>query len=59
MEHRIAMQVCPVCKKDFIPAPDHRYKIYGGKLICSWNCLCEFRKGKKTYHSLGCKSERD
>lgn len=28
---------CPVCGKNFIPAPFHAYKVYG-KRVCSWHC---------------------
>ena len=38
---------CPVCKKTFIPAPMHIYKIGNAnkpKLVCSYNCRCKWEK---------------
>ena len=33
---------CPVCKKTFIPAPQHVYKTANGqKLVCSYHCARE------------------
>lgn len=33
---------CPVCKKTFIPAPQHMYKIANGqKLVCSYHCMLD------------------
>ena len=30
---------CPVCGKEFLPAPQHVYKLAGGKrLVCSYSC---------------------
>ena len=33
---------CPVCGKNFIPAPMHAYK-QDGRLFCSWTCLNKYR----------------
>ena len=30
--------ICPVCGKNYIPAPFHLYKIYGHARVCSWTC---------------------
>jgi hypothetical protein len=33
---------CPVCRKTFIPAPQHVYKTANGKnLVCSYHCMLE------------------
>lgn len=33
-------RVCPVCKKIFIPAPYHIYKVARGrKLVCTYTCM--------------------
>lgn len=29
---------CPVCGKNFVPAPFHVYKNKKGKLVCSYHC---------------------
>lgn len=29
--------ICPICGKNYIPAPFHNYKIHGKK-VCSWHC---------------------
>lgn len=44
------MNKCPVCGKQFEPAPYHVYKIYvkySHKLVCSWHCVREWEKKKK------------
>lgn len=46
------MQRCPICDKEFIPAPYHAYKIYKKLptgsvtkvLVCSWSCLQTSRR---------------
>lgn len=46
----LAERVCPVCKKIFIPAPQHIYKErnkYNGKLVCSFSCEGKTFGGKK------------
>lgn len=36
---------CPVCGKNYIPAPLHVYKIKNGTmLVCSWSCLRAYEK---------------
>lgn len=36
----IVERTCPVCKKNFIPAPYHIYKTAtGGKLVCTYTCM--------------------
>lgn len=37
---------CPVCGKKFVPAPMHVYKTTKGQAVCSWSCLCEYRRKK-------------
>lgn len=32
---------CPICKKKFIPAPQHSYKKSNGALVCSYHCVIE------------------
>lgn len=41
---------CPVCKKQFVPAEFHAYKIHiknRTKKVCSYHCLREYQKGKE------------
>ena len=40
---------CPICKKIFIPAPYHAYKMSGCKqtLVCSYSCMLASEKRKK------------
>lgn len=40
-----AIHTCPCCKKKFVPAPYHVYKI-GDNFTCGWNCLCEMKRRK-------------
>ena len=46
---KIQEAVCPVCKKVFIPAPEHVYKVYlkGYKKVCSYHCMMNYRRKKK------------
>ena len=45
----VSEKICPVCKKEFIPAPLHIYKIGGkkGKLVCTYSCMRKAEKMKK------------
>lgn len=37
--------ICPICKKNFIPAPYHIYKTAsGGYLVCTYSCMLESRR---------------
>ncbi len=44
----IVDKTCPVCGKNFIPAPEHAYKIRVGKgrssLVCTYSCMLKWRK---------------
>lgn len=38
---------CPICKKNFIAAPQHAWKIgseKGYKLVCSYHCMRAYEK---------------
>ncbi len=35
---------CPICGKEFYTTPLHVYKDSSGKKLCSWSCLCKYRK---------------
>lgn len=37
---------CPVCNKEFMPAPFHAYT-EDNKTFCKWTCLCEYRRRKE------------
>lgn len=39
----LGVEVCPVCGKEYVPAPQHVYKVKH-RLVCSWGCL---RKAEK------------
>ena len=39
--------ICPVCKKEFIPAPEHIYKIGRTELVCSWSCVMKWEKERE------------
>ena len=39
--------ICPVCGKNFIPAPFHIYKIKGKILVCTYKCMLEYEKTRK------------
>ena len=38
--NHIVDTICPICGKNFIPAPMHIYND-GKKVVCSWTCHCE------------------
>lgn len=46
---------CYVCEKEFIPAPEHLYKVKVKgrvKRVCSWGCMRKYEKAhekKKDY----------
>ena len=46
--HMVGIEhTCPVCKKVFIPAPEHRYYVlinYKKTLVCTYKCRCEYDK---------------
>lgn len=45
---------CPICGKNFIPAPEHIYR-YRKQLFCKWTCYRSFLRQNeerpKNYHS--------
>ena len=54
MGYQIKFIVCPICKKKFIPASEHAWKIGGeteNRLVCSYHCMrqweCVHLKPKK------------
>ena len=47
---------CPVCRKNFVPAQLHRYKIQDKKcrtyFVCSYKCMREVQNGgNKKWHT--------
>lgn len=47
---------CPVCKKEFLPAPMHAWKISYEKLVCSYHCMRQYEvlhAPKKKYAKRG------
>jgi hypothetical protein len=46
MSDHIIVKICPICKKTFIPAPQHIYKVKGQK-VCSYTCTLPGAKEKK------------
>ena len=41
----IALRVCPVCGKEFIPAPQHVYKVTKwSPPVCSYHCMMDGRR---------------
>ena len=41
------MRKCPICKKRFIPAPNHIYRINTKGLVCSWGCVRKHEREKE------------
>lgn len=42
----LSLRACPICKKNFIPAPEHAWKIGGEHraLVCSYTCMRVWEK---------------
>lgn len=47
IESILISRICPVCGKEFYPAPMHVYKA-GEKLVCSYSCMLKYQSEKKT-----------
>ncbi len=44
----IVERICPVCKKNFVPAAQHVYRDKHRKyLVCSYTCMLESRRSKR------------
>lgn len=43
MKKELMPKICPVCGKEFYPAPMHVYKA-GDKLACSYSCAVMYRR---------------
>lgn len=45
----VGEKICPVCKKYFIPAPLHAWRIGKGtgKLVCTYSCMRKAEKLKE------------
>lgn len=43
----VGIKICPVCKKEFIPAPLHVYKITKCRLVCTYTCMRKAEQMKK------------
>ena len=43
-DYKFVMKKCPICGKDFHPAPQHIYKISGNKVVCSYTCMRAWEK---------------
>ena len=43
-----ARMTCPICGKNFNPAPEHAYHIKRGQknFVCSWSCMRKWEKGE-------------
>ena len=46
---------CPVCGKQFIPTPQHMYRMrdkhgHKSKCVCSWTCHCEAARRYEALH---------
>lgn len=47
IESTLISRICPICGKEFYPAPMHVYKA-GEKLVCSYSCMLKYQSEKKT-----------
>ena len=46
-EYEFVWKKCPICGKEFHPAPQHNWKIgaeSSNKLVCSYTCMREWEK---------------
>lgn len=47
-------RTCPICKKNFIPAPYHVYKEakkVSARLVCSYHCMLKAEKAREKNES--------
>ena len=35
----LSLRACPICRKNFIPAPEHAWRIGNGVRVCSYSCM--------------------
>lgn len=41
----LVVRTCPVCKKTFVPAPEHVYRLHKNSgLVCTYSCLLKGRR---------------
>jgi len=43
-EEDLVERICPVCGAVFLPTSEHVYRIKNKRPVCSWACLCAWRK---------------
>lgn len=47
VRYAIIDKICPVCGKNFVPAPEHIYRIRINKnrsnLVCTYNCMINWQ----------------
>lgn len=46
-EYEYKIKKCPICKKDFHPAPEHAWKIgpeSSNNIVCSYTCMRKYEK---------------
>ena len=42
--YNIVVRKCSQCGREFVPAPYHVFKEYGGKLFCSYSCHLKWER---------------
>ena len=47
-EYHIVDRKCPLCGKNFIPAPEHRFR-EGNLIYCSWKCYNHREERKRKW----------
>lgn len=48
-EYEYKIKKCPICKKDFHPAPEHAWKIgpeTANNIVCSYTCMRKWEKAQ-------------
>lgn len=49
---QIVDKICPVCRKNFVPAGQHMYKdARTGSLVCTWTCMLKSERLKEAQSS--------
>jgi hypothetical protein len=55
----IKTEKCPICKKEFVPAPYHAYRERPkGRLVCSYHCALESDRRKAAKKKIHKKDEK-
>lgn len=59
---RVRTAKCPICGREFVPAPLHSYKVRVGsryRLACTYSCMRAGKQGVRKYKPYAKKEKND